>query len=197
MSKNVKLVGLAGIAGAGKDTFCELYQEVLNKNGVHNKSFAFAHALKVEVSKPILDSFGIDILNCSREEKELVRHILIGWGDARRKQTNGTHWFSKVAREVSKSSGTSIITDVRFKEFEYDEVDWLKANDGILIHIRKYKYDNWMYEKEYYEAQNHLERINDPKLIKMADFNFEWEESSNRDNNLKAVEDFVTSNNLI
>ena len=197
MSQNFKLVGLAGIAGAGKDTFCELYQEVLNNLGVPSKSFAFAHALKVEVSKPIYESFGIDILNCTREEKELVRHILIGWGDARRKQTNGTHWFSKVAREVSKNSGISIITDVRFKEFEYDEVDWLKANDGILIHIRKYKYDNWMYEKEYYEAQNHLEAINDPKLIQMADYHFEWLESPNRAENLKSVEDFLNSNGLI
>lgn len=194
-----KLIGLAGVAGAGKDTFYSIFEEIQKENGYSCKRYAFADSLKKEISVPVYEHFGIDIQKCSREEKDAVRSILTGWGDARRKTSKGTYWFSKVNSQIPwlkadyNFSDFSVVTDVRFKEYDFDEIDWLKSKGGVLIHISQFQYTS-AFDKEYLKAQNPFEERNDPKLRKSADFKFEWEQSDNYEKNKRTVASFLADN---
>lgn len=190
------LIGLSGVAGAGKDTFCSILKQILNSYEIKSERIAFADKLKEELHDTIQSNFGIDLFSCSREEKDLIRPILIGWGEVRRIQSKGSYWASKLDSKINSES-VSILTDVRFKEFDYDETDWVKSRNGIIIHIKKYHNDYWNYKKHYTKAVNSSEQKNDPVIQSLADYSFEWEESNDNSKNYTAVWDFAKSIGLI
>ena len=63
-----------------------------------------------------------------------------------------------------------IITDIRYDDYEMDEVSWLKDElGGILIHISMIGEDG-----EPIPPANPEEARNNPELIEKADFKVEW-----------------------
>ena len=66
------VIGLSGVAGVGKDLFFQLLSKKINV-----RRFALADALKREASIWTYKQYGIDALNCSREEKEVIRRFLV------------------------------------------------------------------------------------------------------------------------
>jgi hypothetical protein len=100
-----------------------------------------ADALKQEIAPFLKDLYGIDIFSCSREDKNLVRQILVEHGRIRRIATNGTYWTNKLTQSIkdyvdAAPENVAVITDIRYSVYEEDEVFWLKnIMGGSLVHI--------------------------------------------------------------
>lgn len=166
-----KVIGLSGVAGSGKDTLFTL----LNLRNPNTKRFALADILKEEISPFIKELYGIDIFNCSREEKNLLRPILVEHGKIRRTFTSGTYWTSKLTKSINEfisldPKNVAIITDIRYAEYEEDELFWLKKMlNGHLIHITM-----TLDKGEKLMPPNKEEERNDPVLKKNADIKIAW-----------------------
>jgi len=166
-----KIIGLSGVAGSGKDTLFTL----LSSRNPHIKRFALADALKQELSPFLKDLYDIDIFNCSREQKNLIRPILVEHGRVRRIETNGTYWTNKLTQDIqdyvnAAPENIAMITDVRYSVYEEDEVFWLKNKmGGSLVHIAM-----MLNKGEKLQPPNKDESDNDPIVRKSSDFRVIW-----------------------
>ena len=179
------MIGISGIAGSGKDLFCRLLLKEIK-----GQRMALADELKEEVRGFILFKHGIDVVNCSTESKNKVRDLLVFYGSLKRFQSKGSYWTNIVQNKINNCPSNPVITDIRYAEFENDEVDWLKGkNKGILVHIRKYWETEGLFEmqRHYFEPPNEDEKTNDPKLRSKADYHIEWPHIE--DQTTKQIED--------
>lgn len=168
--KSNTILGLSGVAGSGKDMFCE----ILLEKAPDFKKFSLAHKLKEEIREDLLKEYNIDIFNCSREQKDKVRPRLVEWGSTKRGETDGRHWINQLEPSILGSQDFPIcITDIRYDDYELDEAFWLqKQLGGVLVHVSRYKIIN--NNKKFIEAPNEEERRNDPKLRSKADYSLQW-----------------------
>ena len=115
---------------------------------------------------------GIDSLNCSREEKEVIRPLLVAHGLIKRNLSRGRHWVDLLTNELDPDK-INIITDIRFDKYEKDEVYWLKNEvNGLLIHVSRY--DEIGGKRIFLPPVNETERENNPKVKRKADFILNW-----------------------
>lgn len=167
---NTHLIGISGVAGAGKDTLYRYISYILTpeKNVVR---VALADALKSELDSFLVSKLGISAFTTNRQEKSLIRPLLVEYARIRRLSTNGTYWTNLIQTrldEAKANSVLSVITDIRYAEYENDEVVWLKKQGGILIHLSQ------MTEKGEMAPANEDEARNDPIVRKMADYTVSW-----------------------
>ena len=117
-----KIFGLAGYAGCGKDTFYQVSKSILAKNNIIAERLALADPLKENMRDFILDKCKIDILTCSRTEKDVIRPLLVAYGKVMRKLSNGRYWVELTDKLVKKSKADVIfITDLRYDVYKNDE----------------------------------------------------------------------------
>jgi len=179
------MIGISGIAASGKDLFCRLLLREIK-----GQRIALADQLKEEVRPYILSKYGIDPVNCSTTSKNKIRDLLVFHGGIKRFQSEGTYWTDIAQKKVDNCNSTPIVTDIRYAEYENDEVNWIKGkNKGILIHIRKYWETEGLFEmkRHYFEPPNEDEQRNDPKLRSKADYHIEWPHIE--DQTTKEIED--------
>ena len=174
---NKTILGLSGYSRAGKNLFADICSSVLEeKYKCTCKQFALAYALKKDCESFLKEKLNLDVWTEVTEEKSKFRELLVWFGKVQRQRTNGRYWTELLQKEyISKSSADVIlITDIRYDEYEKDEVYWLKNEmNGKLIHISQYKtIDN---VKQYTQAPNNDELKNDPRLIQKSDYLFEWQ----------------------
>ena len=169
------VIGISGVAGSGKDLFFSLLSKHL---GV--RRFALADQLKQACSKWCLSEYGIDPTNCDREDKEKIREFLVFHGVFKRKLSNGRHWVDKITPNIqsflinANTEDVPVVTDVRYQEYEKDEVSWLKNElNGVLVHISQYQ--NKDGKRIWKDPANSEETRQDPILKNHADFSIEWE----------------------
>jgi len=166
-----KIIGVAGYATTGKDFFFSIM------NALHpSMRFSLGDILKNEMREDLIEETGVDIFNCSAEQKEKVRPRLIEYGSKKRKETEG-RYFTEILTECIINTSTvghiPIITDIRYAEYERDELSWLKKElGGVLVYIDKHSVVNG--EKEYVKPPNKDEEINGPILKKNADYILDW-----------------------
>lgn len=168
-----KMIGLTGVARSGKDTFYSILKKYLEEKGIKSQRLAFADELKNELYDFTKDKFKIDLLNCTPENKEVVRPLMVAYGKCRRIQTEGKYWTSTLQPEVNKLINNNIVpivTDVRYIEYKDDEYSWLKFHNGILIHISRKLNDGSLIA-----PANIEEKSNDNKLKAVADYSVCWE----------------------
>tara|TARA_Y100000766_G_C18916728_1_gene612181 strand:- start:9701 stop:10270 length:570 start_codon:yes stop_codon:yes gene_type:complete len=167
------VIGLAGVAGSGKDTFYSVLSSKIKAN-----RFSLADKLKEEVRPWCWKHYGIDPLNCHRHEKELIRDFLVFHAKHMREKTNGRYWVDKIDDEVRSSTEKyKIITDIRYDDYDNDEVSWLKNElGGVLVHISMVKGDGSLVQ-----PANSEEARNNPKLIEKADYKIKWPYKSGYD----------------
>lgn len=192
------IIGLSGVAGSGKDTFFEIFQDLLGyKRRI--RRFALADSLKKECSSWTLPNYGIDATTCSREQKELIRPFLVLHAKFKREESKGRHWLEKIYYDISSyknSNDIALITDIRFNEYDRDEVYWLKNElNGILLHISMY---TPIPDKEegalilnFKEPCNEEEAKNDPLVKKDADYRIEWPKIENNPHFKKELRPYV------
>lgn len=169
------VIGLSGVAGCGKDTFFNVLSESMNVRRV-----SLADSLKSEVSDWTLRHYGINAVTCSREDKERIRSFLVYHGGMKRDRSNGRHWIDLASRKIAKTAPdcTTVITDIRFDEYENDEVSWLQNElDGKLIHLKSWEgipdSNEGVLYRRYKEPANDVEEENDPRVIAKADYRIE------------------------
>ena len=168
---NLSVIGIAGVAGSGKDTFGKIIGNVFENSGGKVNYLSFAAKLKAEVSEISKKLYNIDPTNCTREEKNLIRPLLLAHGAIMREKTQGQYWINSIKNLIIENN-INIITDVRFCEYECDEVDWIQSNGGIVVHITRFFEENG--QRIYILPDNEYERRNDKILKSKANYSFSW-----------------------
>ncbi len=92
-----KLIGITGHALSGKDTFFNL----LHNTDDRFVRFALADKLKEDLSDLVFKQFGWDIFNLTFAQKEVIRPIMITYGQAWRK-VDPLHWVKIVEKKIDK-----------------------------------------------------------------------------------------------
>ena len=135
------------------------------------------HYLKKELSVPSQKLYGIDSFNCTREEKDLIRPFLVAHGQIKRNMSQGRHWIEQLNKELEPEK-VNIITDVRFNQFDKDEVFWAKNEiNAVVIHISRFIEKDG--RREFVPPANSTESENDPKVKAEADFILNWATENN------------------
>jgi hypothetical protein len=175
------VIGVSGVAGSGKDLFSNALTHELESKGKRVFRLSIAQALKEEVREWCVGQYGIDPTNCSREDKEKIRQLLVFHGTIKRNKTKGRHWLeitNSIIEELKDNYDYFIISDIRYSDYERDEVPWLKKElDGVLIHVQLYWVEGRLngLKKVFQEPANSEEKRNDPKLLKACDHDVTWE----------------------
>jgi len=201
-----KVIGVSGLAGSGKDLFYDLCKKELKLKNRNCCSLSIAGQLKKEVDPAIQGIHNFSLFDCDRNQKNLVRDLLVFYGAVKRNKTKGRHWIRLAEKTIramylncvtqSISKPILFITDVRYDEYPKDEVHWIKEElRGTLVHVRRhsiealldplYELPTGHHKKIYQNPPNEMERINDPKLQKAADCLIEW---ATQQGSLKSVE---------
>ncbi len=186
-----RAIGICGVATAGKDTFFTILSEYLRVHGIVAKRFALADKLKEEISPYLQSQFGISAWTTNPEEKKLIRPSLVAHGFVRRQQSKGTYWTKQIEgplQEAMKNGIVPVVTDIRYAEFDLDEVYWITKFGGKLAYITRYQeieveeVQAWAEGREPYSKKkvfvqppNEDERRNDPKLRMAASAIIEWD----------------------
>jgi hypothetical protein len=175
------IIGVSGVAGAGKDLFVETCIKEFEKLGKTGKRFALASALKHEVRDWCLEHYGIDSVNCPREDKEKIRSFLVAHGTTKRHASQGRHWVEQLQTQIEEQKNNYdylFISDLRYADYPKDETYWLKEElDGKLVHISQYKIEPRLNgeTKIFRPPVNEEERRNEPMLEEEADYILQWE----------------------
>lgn len=177
-----RAIGLTGVAGAGKDLFFKLISKRLPV-----RRFALADLLKVDVQTWCIDRYGIDPTDCDREAKEKIREFLVFHGTFQRKKSKGQFWIDKLDHQIKSFltnaitdgvPGVPCVTDIRYQEYERDEVTWLKNDlNGVLVHISQRTIPTGVRfagETAVRPPANREEAKHDPILRGMADYSLCW-----------------------
>ena len=175
------IIGLGGIAKSGKDFFFTNLKKTTKRNVIR---FAIADELKKELFSLIKNTYNVDIFNCSAEDKEKIRPMLLSHGKIRRNESKGRHWINKISEKIKDAAKDKenivVITDIRYDEFAEDEVDWVKKElNGFFVHISKYIEDKGV--RVFGLPPNEDEAINNPRLIEKADYLIQWPDKLGED----------------
>lgn len=187
----MNIIGIAGYARCGKDTFAEIAKNILSKNGYFPVRIAFADELKEEVSTMLsISGFKASAYDEDVNNKKFIRPLLVWWGCQRRHESeNGLYWVRLAEQQVKHFIASHLeipidkivflVSDVRF----LNEVDWIKKDlGGIVIHIKRWEYKKFeeftgkkLFLKIYGAAPNEEEKIHDPIVMEAADHKIEWQ----------------------
>jgi hypothetical protein len=203
-SKRIKVLAVSGLARAGKNTFCDIAQKILESNGYRVKQFSFAKQLKREVAPFLRDVCGVDVYTTDSELKKDFRDFLVWYGTTWWRKRDPQRWIRYVDLDMKSSKDNidfALSTDIRY----LNEGEWVHSWEGYLVHVAAYKmiscytpdcdehpeldveehpedyfndHPDWFIEtqkREFFKAPNEQERINDPIVKKMADYKLEWE----------------------
>jgi hypothetical protein len=180
------IIGVGGVARAGKNTFAKLLSAELDSLGFSCETFAIADRLKRDTDDFCLSKFGISAFTTKTEEKSSIRDLLVGYGDSKRRLSQGKCFTQEAEKKINESRcDVAIVSDVRFDEFEEDEVFWIKEKmSGILIHVARFTFATveenekgelkGLNERSFVGPANGSEQVNDPKVRDAADFSFNW-----------------------
>lgn len=185
------IIAISGFARSGKDTLCEkLIQRTMDPtiNGCPVAvRIGFGDNLKNEMAQTVKDVFKMDVWTEDPEEKAMLRPLMVSWAHVRRTKSRGTHWWQSVSNQVMEESQNRwvIIPDLRFSEYENDELFWLKRIGAKIIHLRKYELKSFdgasenksmRLKRVFNKPPNDTEKKNDPLIRKSASYKIEWPE---------------------
>lgn len=169
-----KLITISGVARSGKDSAAIAIKTFLEASGKKVEIKSLAEPLKTAMYDFIWNNFEIDIYNCSDEEKALVRPLMVAFGFAKRRQTEGKYFTDIFDRYFSKSAADFVIVpDLRYADYQNDELDWARRYRALKIHVTK-----TINGKEL-TAPNEDEARNNPNLLGSADLRIYWPDGLN------------------
>lgn len=172
------IIGIGGVARAGKDTLTSLLISELSKLGIQGKRYALADVLKNELNPTLIKEYGIDIWNCNPTQKEIVRPALVDYGRKKRLETNGMYWVDALDKIVRQENiEIPIISDIRYA----NEVNWIKKAfnvKGYIIHVSRIKQHSagvtHVDHIDLIPPSNEEEAKNDPQVQQQSDFTIIW-----------------------
>lgn len=179
---NKKIIAFSGVARAGKDTFATLLGDKINNTfpNLQYNIYSFANGVRLELEDFIQQHYNVSPWTEDPKEKNLIRPLLIAHGNAKRYMSNNQYWIDFLSKALinDKSSDIAIISDLRFAGDENDEAAWVKKNNGLHIHIRRYEQKNG--KRFFVKPNNEFEKENEPLLQKAADKVIEVDTYDNR-----------------
>tara|TARA_R100000008_G_scaffold86285_1_gene78713 strand:- start:4165 stop:4812 length:648 start_codon:yes stop_codon:yes gene_type:complete len=175
-------IGIGGVAGCGKDTFYQITKDILQEEGISVERLSLADHLKEDLRKFIIDKFDIDPTNCTRNEKDKIRPLLVAYAKLKRETSRGRYWIEKVDDYIKTLSITKktlfMVTDLRFSFYEKDEVYWIQEQKkGIVVHLSRFEEDTDSEGKAIKSTitpANEEERMHDPLVKVRADYKFNF-----------------------
>lgn len=186
----MKIIGISGLARSGKDLFATVAADILKERGHRVARHALATELKSDLKDLISDKAQISAFTENTDEKNIIRPLLVAYGDMMRKLTQGKYWTRKVEDRINYRATISndidfnIITDIRYDTYPEDECYWVQNKmSGKLIHITRFKLGPAPSKRHvttatpvkiYDAAPNDHEQFNNPRVKARADYAFEW-----------------------
>lgn len=184
----MKVIGVAGYAQAGKDTFCIIAKNILEKNGFKSKQYSFAEQLRNEVDPFLSGVCGVSAFTQNVDEKTDIRDFLVWYGTTWWRKRDPKRWIRAVDLRLKTDANkfdVALVSDVRYS----NEGEWIHSWGGYLVHVSAYRmhpriptssFDDGPgpdepLVKSFFVAPNEQEKINDPKVKNAADYKVEWE----------------------
>ena len=182
---SVLYVGIAGVARSGKDSLAlEIENLIRPYKGKTIYRTSLAQPLKEDCKDFIKEYLGLNVFTDNNEEKATFREFLVWYGKVKRQQTEGKYWTNLLDERVKQfQPDVCIVPDVRYQQYEGDEVSWLKAKENnVLIHLQRISTNG-----EIVPPANMDESINDSIIQSSADYKIVWPTfaDENKNNNMK------------
>jgi len=158
------IIGIAGYARTGKDTFGSILVEELQTFGLSSKKLSLAFELKSDLDKFLIEKFGISAFTEDPKEKGFIRPFLICYGTDLMRKKDPDYWIKKIQKSVDLNINRGIISvvcDIRF----LNEANWLQKNGGVLVHLKR----------SGVKPADINENKNDQGLRDVSDFPIIWE----------------------
>jgi hypothetical protein len=164
------IIGIAGNATSGKDSLYLGASRVLSFSGKTSARFAFADRLKSDLEPLVSEKIGVDLHNLTSADKTLIRPLMVAYGMVQRERTMGQYWINALAEDLAKdSSDYKFITDVRFFDYDSDEVTFIKGLGGYVVYLEKELPDGTLVG-----PANDEEARNNVKIKESADLVIRW-----------------------
>ena len=134
---DLSVIGIAGVASCGKDTFGQLLIERFSQEGIKARREAFADTLKEDLNNFLLAKTGVNAYTIDEGEKILLRPLMVEYGRLMRRLSAGNYWIDLLKEKIEKNTkkGTiTIVTDVRYA----NEAAWINSyRDGLSVYIAR------------------------------------------------------------
>jgi GTPase SAR1 family protein len=129
-------IGLSGAAGVGKDTLCQVLLDLFTEYPSKRYSVA-GDFIKNDLDQLLQKTIGVSAFTTNAEEKTNIRPLLVEYGRLMRNQTKGRYFIKKIEDDINFGyQHVPIITDIRYAEYEKDELFWLKnEKSGLLVFL--------------------------------------------------------------
>jgi hypothetical protein len=157
------IIGISGAARSGKDTLCRALIRFFESKKIkaERKSIA-GDTIKKDLKRLIKNKANINSFTEDIYEKTLIRPLLVEYGKLMRNQTKGRYFIEKLK---SNNKNITIIPDIRYAEYENDELFWIKKEkQGFLIFV----------DHEYISDANETEKVNNKIIKKKSDYKLKW-----------------------
>ena len=93
------MIGIAGIARSGKDSLAKELKKLIEKDhDVDVKIIHLADRLKSDLDKLISCNFNFNVFTENDNEKELMRPILVAYGEAMKEKWGKKVWLKKIRK---------------------------------------------------------------------------------------------------
>jgi hypothetical protein len=172
------ILGFSGRARSGKDTLFNLLQSQFSSR-FDVRRFSVGDIIRQHLNMlPYITDKDINFFDLKSDQKELWRPLMVAYGNSCRNFSKGRFFIDILEPHIKSlclnKPTISCITDIRFDEFDKDEVYWLQNEiNGKLIYIDRYTTDLDGNESTI-PFVNDTERDQDPKLRKKADLLIHW-----------------------
>jgi len=143
----IKIVGISGKRGSGKDTVCAMARE-LDDNVI---VLAIADEIKKEVALATGES--IDFVEANKEE---FRGLLQHWGQYKRGFVRESYWLDRLDDKLRGIPDGSIvfISDIRYES----EIRFLKKRGGLMVRINRHCPDKALEAVDHHQSETQLDR---------------------------------------
>lgn len=166
---DLKIIGIAGVAQVGKDTFTDSLIDLFKEQGQSAQRVAFADALKEDLKDFLLAKTGVNPYTKDSSSKNLLRPLMVEYGRLMRALTHGQYWIDEIKEKIennTKNNIISILSDVRYA----NEAEWVnQSTSGITIHLHR----------SGIEAANKEEAHHDPLAQKTCHYSINWRNCEN------------------
>jgi len=140
MSKSIIYppIGISGSALSGKDSLCTyiIYILDLYYNIKAKRCSIAGDKIKNDLKEMLFSKIGAEIDLNDPIQKEKVRPLMVEYGRYMRNRTMGRYFIENIDNSLFGKGYIPIIPDIRYAEFEKDEIFWLKTEKkGLLIFI--------------------------------------------------------------
>lgn len=188
----MKIIEVCGIARSGKNTFCNIAEDILIHNHYRVKQYSFADQLRREVEPFLRDVCKVDVWTQDTELKKDIRDFLVWYGTTWWRKRDPKRWIRVV--DIAIKADLRYFDIVLVPDGRYpNEIEWAHSCGGYVVHVTAYEKGSLNKTiRLYFTAPNEQEHFNDPIVKEQSDYKLEWEakgltlEQASKDPELKA-----------